>query len=160
MASTTVVSARTLSVLSTLSWAAFWSNVWLSVSIVASPQRVVIFMSVVGLRHRHAEGDVAEPPPRDGVGHLPAEDLVAELVAKLEEHHAQVGLDRSRPPALVGVEMRPIGLKERLVVQQGVDPGQLGRQVQAALRQDRLPQALVGVLGHEHGASFPCATRG
>jgi hypothetical protein len=47
-ASTTVVSARTLSVLTTLASAALASRASLSPATAASPQREVIFISVVG----------------------------------------------------------------------------------------------------------------
>ena len=152
-ASTTVVSARTLSVLITLFSAALASSASFRPATARSPQREVIFISVVGMRHRLVERDPAEPPPGDGVGHLAAQRLEAEAVAVLEEHHPQVGLDGDRRPADHRVEERPERLEEPLVVEQLVDLGQVAGQAQATLREDRLPQRRLRVYRSQHDGS-------
>jgi hypothetical protein len=95
------------------------------------------------VRHPAVDVDSAEPPPRDRLGHLPAQRLVAEPVAKLQGHQLQVGLDGHARPAQPGVEVCPERLQRRLVIQPGIHPLQPGRQPHAHLRQHRLPTATV-----------------
>jgi hypothetical protein len=78
--------------------------------------------------HPAAQWDAAEPLPGDRVGDLAAQQLVAQLVAELQEHQPQVGLDRDRRTADDRVEVGPERLDERRVVQQPVHPGQLAGQ--------------------------------
>jgi hypothetical protein len=78
------------------------------------------------VRHWLVQRDAAKPPPRDGVADLLAEGLVAELVAVLEVQQAQQGRDRDRGAAEPGVEVGVPGSGEALVVEVGVDGGELG----------------------------------
>jgi len=80
------------------------------------------------VRHLPVDADAAEQSPRDRVGHLGTHRLVPQPVAKLQEHQPQVRLDRGRRPPEDRVEVWAERGEERLVVQQRVHPGQLGRQ--------------------------------
>jgi hypothetical protein len=68
------------------------------------------------VRHLAAEWDVAEPLPRDRVGDLAAQQLIAQPVAVLVEHQPQVGIDRDRGTAAHRIEVGPEGLDEHQVV--------------------------------------------
>jgi hypothetical protein len=85
------------------------------------------------------QGDAAEPPPGDRVGNLAAQRLVAELVAVLQVQQAQQGGDRDRRAAQPPVKQRPPRGDEPLVVQVGVDPGELNGQASGLRRQQHLP---------------------
>jgi hypothetical protein len=102
------------------------------------------------VRQPAVDVDAAEPPPRDRVGHLGAQRLVAEAVAVLEEHQPQIRLHRDRRAAHPGGEMRDEWREKPFVVQPGVDPFQLGGQPQADLRQYRLPQRRLHVPRPKH----------
>jgi hypothetical protein len=65
------VSARTLSVRNSLPIAALANNASLSPSTAASPQRLVIFINVVGCGTRIPSRDAAKPLPGNRIGHLP-----------------------------------------------------------------------------------------
>jgi len=69
--------------------------------------------------------DAAKPPPRDRSADLLAEGLVAELVAVLEVQQAQQGRDRDRGAAQPGGEVGVPGSGEPLVIEVGVDTGEL-----------------------------------
>ena len=74
------------------------------------------------MRYPGAETDPAEPLPRDRVGHLTAHRLEAELVAKLQEHHPQVGLQGDRRSPQPFVEEPDERGEEHRIIQQGVHP--------------------------------------
>lgn len=135
-----MVSTRTRAQRSTFAWAAFANNELFKPSTAADPHRVVSFINVVGSGTDWSNPIRQKLPPRDRVRHLPAQRLVSELVAELEEHQPQVGLHRRRRPPQPGVEERLERLEEHRVIQEGVHPGQLHRQPPKFLRQDRLPQ--------------------
>jgi hypothetical protein len=59
------------------------------------------------------QADVAKPPPRDRVGDLLAQALVAELVAVFEVEQTQQGLDRERWAAQPGGKLCPPGVMKR-----------------------------------------------
>jgi hypothetical protein len=105
--------------------------------------------------HLSAQGDAAEPLPADRVGDLAAQQLVAQPVAELQEHHPQVGVQRDRRPAQRGVEVRSQRGQKHRIVQQSVNGCQFSRQQPARFGQDRLPQRLLGVGGSQHLASNP-----
>jgi hypothetical protein len=67
--------------------------------------------------HPPAQGDAAKPLPGDRVGDLAAQQLIAQPVAELQEHHPQVGLDRDRRAADDRVEVGAEWLPEHRVVQ-------------------------------------------
>ena len=92
------------------------------------------------MRHPPTERDPTEPLPRDRVGHLPTQRLEPEPVAVLQEHQPQIRLDRDRRPPQRGMEELAVRREEPLVVQQPIDPHQLGRHHQRLRRQQRLPQ--------------------
>jgi len=77
------------------------------------------------VRHRLVQRDAGKAPPGDRVAHLPDQRLVAKLVAVLEVQQADHGRDRDRRAAQPLVEQRPPRRDEPLVVQVGVDPGEL-----------------------------------
>jgi len=77
------------------------------------------------VRDGPVQGDAAEPAPGDRVADLLAQALVAELVAVLEVQQAQQGRDRDRRAAQSGVEVRAPRGDEPLVVEVGVDVGEL-----------------------------------
>jgi hypothetical protein len=79
------------------------------------------------VRHRPVQADAAEPPPADRVGHLPAQALIPKLVAVFQVQQPQQRVDRDRRAAQPAVEQRPPRRDEALVVQVGVDLGELGR---------------------------------
>jgi hypothetical protein len=110
--------------------------------------------------HLPAQGDAAKPLPGDRVLDLAAQQLIAQPVAELEEHHPQVGLDRDRRAADDRVEVGPERFPECGVVQQVVDPGQLGGQPQDGGWHDRFPQAVLGVGGPQHHGSNPLWRKG
>jgi hypothetical protein len=107
------------------------------------------------MRHPPAQGDAAKPLPGDRIGDLAAQQLIAQPVAELQEHHPQVGLDRDRRATNDGVEVGPERFPERRVVQQGIHPGQLDGQPEDGGRHDRFPQAVLGVGGPQHQRSNP-----
>jgi hypothetical protein len=112
------------------------------------------------VRHLPTQRDVAKPLPGDRVGDLAAQQLIAQPIAELQEHHPQVGLDRDRRAADERVEVGTERLPERRVVQQGVHPGQLAGQAKQLTWQDRLPQAGLGVGGPQHQRSNPLRHKG
>ena len=73
------------------------------------------------VRHGVIGPDPAKAPPPERVGHLFAQRLEAEAVAKAEVHEPQVRLDRDRRPAQAWIEVRHERLEEDRVVQQVVD---------------------------------------
>ena len=75
------------------------------------------------MRHLPAQRDAAKPLPGDRVGDLAAQQLVAQPVAELQEHHPQVGLDRDRRAADDRVEVGSERFPEHWGVQQGVHSG-------------------------------------
>jgi len=77
------------------------------------------------VRDRLVKRDAAKPPPRDRVADLLAEGLVAELVAVLQIQQPQQGRDRDRRAAQPDVEVRTPGRQEALIVEVGVDVGEL-----------------------------------
>ena len=91
------------------------------------------------VRHGLVQRDPAEPSPADRVADLPAQALVAKAVAMLEVQQPQQGGDRDRRAAQPGVKQRPPRRAEPLVVQVGVDLGQLGRQPAGLLGQHLVP---------------------
>jgi hypothetical protein len=97
------------------------------------------------------QGDAAEPPPGYRVGDLPAQRLVAELVAVLQVQQPQQGGDRNRRAAQPPVKQRPPRGDEALVVQVGVDPGELNGQPLGLLGQQQLPDGglWVGLTQHQ-----------
>jgi hypothetical protein len=112
--------------------------------------------------HLPAQGDAAKPLPGDRVGELAADQLVALVakpVAELQEHDPQVGIQRDRRAADARVEVAGQRGEEDRVVQQGVDPRQLGGQSQAGVGQDRLPQAVLGLVVRSINAPIRCGTR-
>ena len=112
----------------------------------AEPQRVVIFISVVGCGTRHSEGDPTKALPGDRVGHLAAQRLEAEPIAVLQEHEPQVGLDGHRGATEHRVEVGSEGLEELGIVEQGVDGFELGGQSQSTSREGVLPTRSAGRL--------------
>jgi hypothetical protein len=102
------------------------------------------------MRHLPIQPDPAEPAPTDGVRDLPAQALVAQPVAELEEHQPQVGLHRRRRPTHPRIEERRERRKEHRIIQQRIDPGQLLGQPQQRRRQRRLPPAHLLGPGPEH----------
>ena len=72
--------------------------------------------------HRVSDPDATEPPPGQRIGHLATEGLKTESIAKAQEHHAQIGLDRDGGPADHRVEERDERLEEDRVIEQAVDP--------------------------------------
>ena len=112
------------------------------------------------MRWRLVEGETAEAPPGDGVGHLAAQRLVAEAVAVLEEHHPQVGLDGDRRPADHRVEKGAERLEEPLVVEQLVDLNEVARQSQAALGRMDSHSVSCGFIVLSTVAPISCATGG
>ena len=77
------------------------------------------------MRHRPVQWDAAKPPPGDRVGHLPAQRLIAQPVAKLQKHQPQIGLHWCRRPPYPRIEERHERGEERRVVQQRIDASQL-----------------------------------
>ncbi len=77
------------------------------------------------MRHRPVQRDAAKPPPGDRVGHLPAQRLIAQPVAKLQKHQPQIGLHWRRRPPYPRIEERHERGEERRVVQQRIDASQL-----------------------------------
>jgi hypothetical protein len=67
--------------------------------------------------HLPAQGDAAKPLPGDRIGDLAAQQLIAQPIAELQEHHPQVGLDRDRRPTNDGIEVGPERFPERRVIQ-------------------------------------------
>jgi hypothetical protein len=92
-----------------------------------------------GVRHPPAQRDAAKPLPADRVGDLPAQQLITQPVAVLEEHHAQVGVDGDRWAATQGGEVLAERRDEPGIVQQPVDRGELVGQAEQVGGQDRLP---------------------
>jgi hypothetical protein len=82
------------------------------------------------MRHLPTQGDAAKPLPGDRIGELAAEELITEAAAELQEHDPQVGVQRHRRAAEARVEVCGQRGQEAGVVQQLVDPGQLGGQPQ------------------------------
>ena len=78
--------------------------------------------------HRLVQRDPAEPSPADRVTDLSAQALVAKAVPVLEIQQSQQRGGRHRRATQPLVEYRPPGGDEPLVVQVGVDLGQLLRQ--------------------------------
>jgi hypothetical protein len=112
-----------------------------------------------GVRHLPAQGDATKPLPGDRVGDLAAQQLIAQPIAELQEHHRQVGLDRDRWPADHWVEVGPEEFPQPRVVQQVVHPGQLGGQPEDGGRHDRFPQAVLGLVVGSINAPMGCGTR-
>jgi hypothetical protein len=79
-----------------------------------------------------------------------AQALVAELVAVLEVQQPQQGVDRHRRAAQPPVKQRPPRRDEPLVVQEGIDLGQLGRQPLGLLGQQQLPDRGLRVALAQH----------
>ena len=77
------------------------------------------------MRDGPVQGDAAEPAPGDRVADLPAQALVAQAVAVLEVQQAQQGRRRDRGAAQPRVEMPAPRGEEALVVEVGVDVGEL-----------------------------------
>jgi Transposase len=98
------------------------------------------------MRHRPVQGDAAEPWPRDRVGDLAAQRLIAQLVAVLQVQQAQQRVDRHRRAAQSSGEQHPPGGDEPLVVQVGVDYLQLSRQPLGPLGQQQLQIVVCGSL--------------
>ena len=84
--------------------------------------------------------DSAEPAPRDRIGHFFNESFVAELVAKLEVHQAQVRRDRQAGATLGLAEAPHERLHEALVLEQDVHASQLFGELAQLLRQNAVPQ--------------------
>jgi hypothetical protein len=103
-----------------------------------------------GMGHRPVQADPAAPPPADRVTDFLAQALIAELVAVLEVQQPQQGVDRDRWAAQPTVEQRPPRRDEALVVQEGVDLGELGGQALEFLGQQRLPQRGLRVALAQH----------
>jgi hypothetical protein len=78
-----------------------------------------------GVRDGLVQRDAAEPAPRDRVGDLAAQALVAELVAVLQVQQAHQGSDRDRGTAQPGGEVGAPRGDEAFVVEVGVDAGEL-----------------------------------
>ena len=107
------------------------------------------------VRHPSAQRDAAEPLPRDRVGHLPTQRLVAQPVAELQKHQPQIGLHRYRRPTLTSVEERHERLEEHRVVQQHIHPRKLARHHQRLSRQDRVPQRRLVIYSSQHDGLDP-----
>ena len=98
------------------------------------------------MRHGDPERDPAKALPGDRVRHLTAERLEAELVAELQEHEPQIGLDRHRGPTKDRVEVPTIGGEEHLVVEQAVDRFELEREAPGTSPAAALPKGSAGRL--------------
>jgi len=123
-ASTTVVSARTLSVRSSLAAAALASSASLSPATASSPHRRVIFINV-GCGTRMPSGIRQNRFQENRIGHLPAQHLIAQPVAELQEHQPQVGLHRDRRATDAGIEIRCKRREEHRIIQQRIHASQL-----------------------------------
>jgi len=109
--------------------------------------------------HLAAQGDAAKPLPGDRVGDLAAQQLIAQLVAELQERHPQVGLDRDRRPPDDRVEVGPERFPKRRVVQPGRPAGDppwpARRAARGAGRAGSPPTGWLGVGGPQHHRSNP-----
>jgi hypothetical protein len=73
------------------------------------------------VRHPGSERDPAEPLPGDGIGHLPAQRLIAQPIPKLEKHQPQIALHRNRRATDPSIEVPGERCEEHRIVQQHVD---------------------------------------
>jgi len=80
------------------------------------------------MRHLPLPADAAKPSPPNRIGDLAAQAFVAKAVAVLQVQQPQQRVDRDRRTAKPPVKQRPPRRDEALVVQVGVDLGQLGGQ--------------------------------
>jgi hypothetical protein len=80
------------------------------------------------MRHRPVQADAAAPPPRQRVGDLSTPALVAEPVPVFQVQQPQQRIDRDRRATKPSAEQGPPRRQEPVVVQVGVDLGQLGGQ--------------------------------
>jgi hypothetical protein len=91
------------------------------------------------VRHRPLQPDPAKPAPADRVADLPAQGLVAELVAVFQVQQPQQRGDRDRRAAQPGGKQRPPRRDEAFVVEVGVNLGELGRQASKLRWQQSFP---------------------
>jgi hypothetical protein len=122
----------------------------LSCAIVSGRARRTSLTRVVGCGTGASSPDSAEPPPVDRIADLPAQTLIAKLVAVPQIQQPQQRLNRHRRAAKPPVEQRPERRDEPLVVQLGVHPGQLGGQALELLRQQQLPDRGLWVALAQH----------
>jgi hypothetical protein len=119
-ASTTVVSTRSFRPRSSLSSHSLPGGAAFSCLITCGPARRTSLTSVGRVRHRPIPWDPAAPP-RQRVGDLPAQALVAQPVAVFQVQQPQQRIDRDRRPAQPPVKQRPPGRDEALIIKVGVD---------------------------------------
>jgi hypothetical protein len=107
------------------------------------------------MRHPRAQRNPTEALPRDRIGHLATQRLIAQPVPELQKHQPQIGLHRNRRAPITGIEMRHERREEHRIVQQRIHPGQLARHHQRLRRQDRVPQRRLVVYSSEHDGLDP-----
>ena len=134
-----MVSARTLLVFKTLAAWALASSASFRPSTADDPQRVVIFISVVGCGTAMPNGIRQKRCHEIESATSRHKRLEPQAVAVLQEHQPQVGLDRHRRATEGGVEVGPERLEEGRIVQQAVDRLQLGRASRGTSRGGSLP---------------------
>src|SRR5690606_18178515 len=100
--------------------------------------------------HPPTERDPTEPLPRDRIRHLPAHRLEPEPIPVLQKHQTQVRLDRDRRPTMGRVEERHERREEPLIIEESVDPLELGWHHQRLGRQQRFPQRWLTAYRSQH----------
>ena len=140
MASTTVVSARTRFVFNTRASTARASNASFKPSTATWPQRVVIFINVVGCGTRPPSGirqNRCQPIESVTSRHNDSNPSRYRNFKNINRRYVSIGID-GRPN--VAWKNSRIRRKEPLVVQQSIHPLPLGGHHQRLHRQQRLPQ--------------------
>ncbi len=158
----TVVSARTLSVRSSLAVVRLGQQRFVQPGDRVVPATGGDLHQRGRMRHPGTKRNPAKSLPGNRIGHLPAQRLIAQPVAELQKHQPQIGLHRNRRTTDPGIEIRRERREEHRIIQQHIHPAQLGRQHQQLGRQDRIPQRRLVVYSTKHDVleSFSPRVRG
>lgn len=153
LAARVVESIRILRGLMALVFTRGLTSFLLSSRIRSSPNRWFNLMRVVASGHRIHQVQVTEVPPGEALTDLGLHFFITEAPAELQEHHAEVNIDRSSRPAHRRIEYLLEGLAELPFEEQLIDSLQLVSQAEQSRINEAVTktQSLIIVASHRNG---------